>query len=334
MPSKGDAMQFVNGPTSQVFGANKQFPWQLGYGHLGKDWAVVIGTGCTAIAPGVVVWADWGHKMPKALCDAYMMVHGSPASGIVVIIQHDGWYSMYAHLSETHLYSKSAFHKASVVNRGTIIGKSGTTGNSTGPHVHGETFTVPCSPYPPFGRYNPDLQIAHENAEAAKAAARAVAAAAAKPKAGPMQRLVAAGGVNELDRPTTHGAKVLRTFKAGSVLNFKGYVIGQRLKGMNGWFVGISGGYFHISHFTQRDVAGLPNLIRTTGGAKSARRSTPQLKGKLLSYLRPHTAYVIEAYTIGDTWHGSNIWFKVQGSAGWTHSKLFTSQSLTGLKKL
>lgn len=95
------------------------------------------------------------------------------------------------------------------------------------------------------------------------AAARATAA---------HQRIVLAGGVNELDRPTTKGSNVLRHFKAGSVLNFKGSALGERLNGQNGWLVGISGGYFHIGRFTQQNVNGLPNIIRTTGGAKVARR--------------------------------------------------------------
>lgn len=245
-------MQYTTGRTTQVFGANKHFAWQLGTGHLGKDWGVAVGTDCVAIAPGTVLWAGWGHQMPAALCAAYHFITGSTASGICVLIQHDGWLSLYAHLDSTHLYSKSLLHKASVVRRGQVVGKSGNTGNSTGPHLHGEAMVSNPPATPPYGRYNPDLQIAHED--------RVAAAQAAALKVAPHQRIVAPGDVNELDRPGVKGARVLRTFKAGETLNFKGYVLGERINGLNGWLVGVSGKYFHIGRFTQKDVRGLVNL--------------------------------------------------------------------------
>lgn len=155
-------MQPTSGRVSQIFGANRHFSWQP-WGHLGKDYAVVIGTGCVALAAGTVIWADWGQKLPKPLADLFSMIFGSPASGIVVIIKHDGWYSVYAHLDSTHLYSATLLRKASTVVRGQVVGKSGNTGNSTGPHLHFEVFTTDGQNPATFGRYNPDLQIAYED---------------------------------------------------------------------------------------------------------------------------------------------------------------------------
>lgn len=170
-------MEFVNAPTTQVFGANKHFVWQLGYGHLGKDWGCVIGTKAVAIAPGTVVWADWGHLMPQHLANLFSMIWKSPNSGICVVIEHDGWYSLYAHLDSTHLHHKSAFHKASAVGRNDVVGLTGNTGNSTGPHLHGEVFTIDGQNPGTFGRYNPDQQIAYEDAKYAAAAKPAPAPA-------------------------------------------------------------------------------------------------------------------------------------------------------------
>jgi len=55
--------------------------------------------------------------------------------GNYVIIQHtDGYQSLYAHL-DTILVRKGA-----TVDQGTIVGRSGNTGQSTGPHLHFSIF--------------------------------------------------------------------------------------------------------------------------------------------------------------------------------------------------
>ena len=70
-----------------------------------------------AVDNGVVVyagWNDWGY-------------------GNVVVIDHgNGWQSLYAHMSS---YNVSC---ASYVYQGDIIGTIGSTGNSSGPHLHFE----------------------------------------------------------------------------------------------------------------------------------------------------------------------------------------------------
>ena len=149
-------MHPVDGPVSQEYGDHPEFPWQFGFGHLGIDYAVPIGTPVRAIAPGRILWADWSQNMPHNMCDENMFIRGSDGSGIVVLAQHDGWRSVSAHLSRTDLNPGDTF------NRGDIIGYVGSTGNSTGPHLHFEVFTTPCSGTPPYGRYNPRLQIEHE----------------------------------------------------------------------------------------------------------------------------------------------------------------------------
>ncbi|MFJ9637926.1 LysM peptidoglycan-binding domain-containing M23 family metallopeptidase [Streptomyces sp. NPDC101178] len=94
--------------------------WSSGY-HTGSDFQASSGTPVKAIGPGTVVSAGW-----------------SGSYGNEVVIQHeDGMYSQYAHQSSL---SVSA---GQTVTGGQQIGLSGSTGNSTGPHLHFEVRTGP-----------------------------------------------------------------------------------------------------------------------------------------------------------------------------------------------
>ncbi|MFD9223595.1 transglycosylase family protein [Streptomyces sp. NPDC060064] len=94
--------------------------WASGY-HTGLDFPVPTGTSVKAVASGRVVSAGWG--------DAY---------GYQVVIRHaDGKYSQYAHLSALTVRSGQQ------VSSGQRIARSGSTGNSSGPHLHFEVRTGP-----------------------------------------------------------------------------------------------------------------------------------------------------------------------------------------------
>ncbi|WP_405677537.1 LysM peptidoglycan-binding domain-containing M23 family metallopeptidase [Streptomyces sp. NBC_00868] len=94
--------------------------WSSGY-HTGVDFIASSGTTVKAVGAGTVISAGWAG-----------------AYGNEVIIQHaDGTYSQYGHLS---VLSVSAGQS---VTGGQSIGLSGSTGNSTGPHLHFEIRTGP-----------------------------------------------------------------------------------------------------------------------------------------------------------------------------------------------
>lgn len=93
--------------------------YSLGY-HTGVDFAASTGTVVKAVAAGTVVSSD-----------------PSGSYGINVLVKHtDGTYSLYAHLS-----SKTVFPGTKVA-AGRMVGRSGSTGNSTGPHLHLEIRTA------------------------------------------------------------------------------------------------------------------------------------------------------------------------------------------------
>ncbi|HEY9368217.1 LysM peptidoglycan-binding domain-containing M23 family metallopeptidase [Streptomyces sp.] len=94
--------------------------WSSGY-HTGVDFMASSGTNVRAVGAGTVVSAGWGG-----------------AYGNEVVIQHaDGSYSQYAHLSSL------AVSAGESVRGGQQIGLSGSTGNSSGPHLHFEIRTGP-----------------------------------------------------------------------------------------------------------------------------------------------------------------------------------------------
>ncbi|MFE7459153.1 transglycosylase family protein [Streptomyces sp. NPDC057554] len=89
--------------------------WSSGY-HTGVDFPVPTGTSVKAVAPGRVVSAGWAG-----------------AYGYEVVIRHeDGKFSQYAHLSALNV------REGQSVSGGQRIARSGSTGNSTGPHLHFE----------------------------------------------------------------------------------------------------------------------------------------------------------------------------------------------------
>lgn len=88
----------------------------------------------------------------------------------------------------------------------------------------------------------------------------------APPAVSSNQRVVGSSGVVGRDKPTTQGS-VLQEFKAGEVLDFKGYVDGEDVwgDGNTAWLVGAySGAFFHSSRFTDPSVGSLPNLTTAT----------------------------------------------------------------------
>ncbi|MBA0052310.1 peptidase [Streptomyces sp. AJS327] len=94
--------------------------WSSGY-HTGVDFAVGTGTTVKAVARAKVVSAGWAGSY-----------------GYQVVLRHsDGKYSQYAHLSAISVRSGQS------VDAGQRIGRSGSTGNSTGPHLHFEVRTGP-----------------------------------------------------------------------------------------------------------------------------------------------------------------------------------------------
>ncbi|MBA3074954.1 MAG: M23 family metallopeptidase [Anaerolineae bacterium] len=87
-------------------------------GHLALDIASGLDSPVYASDSGLVVYAGWNNS----------------GYGYMVMIDHgNGYQTLYAHLSQVSVTCGSS------VYQGLPIGSSGSTGNSTGPHLHFET---------------------------------------------------------------------------------------------------------------------------------------------------------------------------------------------------
>jgi murein DD-endopeptidase MepM/ murein hydrolase activator NlpD len=96
--------------------------------HTGVDLSAPEGTPVHAAADGIVVSAEW-----------------SGGYGRLVRIDHgDGLQTYYGHLSQFEVVAGQE------IRRGDLIGLSGGTGRSTGPHLHYEVRMdgTPVNPYP------------------------------------------------------------------------------------------------------------------------------------------------------------------------------------------
>lgn len=111
-------------------------PWGR---HLGIDIPARQGTPVVAVAAGRVAWAQWWAEL-----------------GNCVVLEHGLHLTLYA-----HLYHIPAL--PNVVDGGAIIGYVGSTGESTGPHLHAESWALqePLAPGgDPYGwtRGDPDAR--------------------------------------------------------------------------------------------------------------------------------------------------------------------------------
>ena len=124
-------------PTRQEDGIMVRYDGATGYaydGHRGTDFAVPSNTPVVAADDGTVIYSEW-----------------SDSGGWGVVIDHAFDRTAYFHNNQLFVYPGQH------VSRGQLIALSGSTGNSTGPHVHFEVrdLLVPWHSVDPYGWTGP-----------------------------------------------------------------------------------------------------------------------------------------------------------------------------------
>ena len=81
--------------------------------HTGVDFPATLGTPVYTTMAGLVVWSGWNGPW-----------------GNLVVVENNGYQVWFAHLMDIGVYV------GQVVDFGDFVGTTGSTGNSTGPHLH------------------------------------------------------------------------------------------------------------------------------------------------------------------------------------------------------
>lgn len=126
IPSNPNANVAQRTPSAGTVTGSGQFAWPIqgvitqrfSWYHTGIDIATAFGTPIHAADGGTVIVAGW--------------VDNTGYGNRVMIDHHNGFVTLYGHMSKIMVTVGQG------VNRGDVIGLEGSTGRSTGPHVHFE----------------------------------------------------------------------------------------------------------------------------------------------------------------------------------------------------
>jgi hypothetical protein len=304
----------VDAGITQQFGSNPNSIQPNG--HTGMDFGLPTGTPVRAAGAGTVVFANWATTLssnnPWWIAPAF--------AGITVVIDHgNGLLTLYAHLNETGLNAGDR------VSQGQTIGLSGSTGLSTGPHLHFEVIGWPLQPYNGFyGRVNPNGFVS----------AGLAAQGSVTPSPGPKQRLVGGDNVNQRKLPDPN-SDIVRVIDANSLEEFIGFVYGTAVAGINVWYKDDLG-YAWAGGFTSQSTSNLPNLTpvapsnrRKVGADNTNLRTLPSTSAAVVRVIAANTEEDFTGWTYGELIAGINIWYKDAQGYAWAGG--FTTRSTDGI---
>lgn len=141
-------MQLLDGRGYSITQCHKQIQ-QNGRPHIGIDIGVPVGTSLYSTLSGIITVCNLASNPTdntKDICKNYVNRDGTAGYGNMVIVSNGTYQILFGHLT---FPSTPPNINGTFVNIGDVIGYSGNTGNSTGPHVHYEVRenNVPIDPW-------------------------------------------------------------------------------------------------------------------------------------------------------------------------------------------
>lgn len=163
-----------------------------------------------------------------------------------------------------------------------------------------------------------------------------------KPAPAAYQRVVGAEGASYRTEAKTSATR-LDIFQPGELIDFKGYVRGEKVEGNDIWFVGrYTGGYSWSGAYTSKSTVGLTDLTpkqlkdnqRQVANDVMNARSQPVLNpGNVQRSFYPGEIVTMKGYVKGQFVDGSDIWFVTEEGLH-IHSDGFTNKTVGSMKDL
>lgn len=283
-------------------------------GHRGADFPAPSGTPILASHDGVVRMAGW-------YSGAYW-----GGGNLVYLTAHDGSYET----SYQHMVSQPLVGVGQHVAKGQVIGYVGSTGNSTGPHLHFELWNGGRA-WMGGTAVDPIPWIVVE-----------------KPLA-PNERRVRSdvATVTRRAEPTSKSADLGNPLKAGDVGQFVAWKYGEDPygEGNNIWFQGISGNWFYSGAFEDTGTHDLTDLNpvtppptepganqRVTISRSVNVRSQPRPDASLVRTIPGGTLTTPDGWITGVAVSGNTIWYSF--GDGYSTAEGFEVSDTSGLTDL
>jgi murein DD-endopeptidase MepM/ murein hydrolase activator NlpD len=272
------------------------------------------------------------HPIP-ATGEGYISARGSNDRGgyFAYVIYDDGQVE-----GSFHMPDHSGPGEGTRVSEGTVVGYVGSTGNSTGPHLHHEVEYPQGNRREPPDYWNCMLQGAGEYVSGS-------GGGGGGPVAG-NQRVVGPNPANGRSDPSTVQAPT-QTLDPGTVANMDGWVYGENVQGQNVWFRGAySGDWFWSGGFTDQGTHDLSDLNesvpavgptqRQVGVNPANGRSEPTTAVPVAQTLDGGTIADFDGWTYGEDVDQNDVWFHGAFSGNWFWSGGFTDTGTHDLPEI
>jgi hypothetical protein len=230
-----------------------------------------------------------------------------------------------------HLPDHSGPGEGARVGEGQTVCYVGSTGNSTGPHLHHQVENPRGTAHPPLDYWN----YVERGAGGYIGGSTPV---------GDNQRVVGPNSSNGRGDPSLANPPT-QVLTPGTVATMSGWVYGTSVGGNRVWFRGaFSGDWFWSGGFTDTGTHGLADLNtvdppagptqRRVGAMASNGRSKPTTSVPVVQTLEPGTVADFKAWAHGESVQGQDVWFQGAYAGNWFWAGGFIDQGTHDLPEM